>query len=98
MIEMIIEGALETIPSTLHQSDTLCQRGRDYLYKGRESNQKFRNTEKDEMHLDRGSSPKDNVDRGSSPKESSVRGESPKGDALCHCYQRGRDRNIDGEQ
>jgi hypothetical protein len=29
MIEMIIEGALEAMPSTLHHSDTLCQRGRD---------------------------------------------------------------------
>jgi hypothetical protein len=34
MIEMIIEGALAAMPSTLHQSDILCQRGRDYSYEG----------------------------------------------------------------
>jgi hypothetical protein len=31
MIEMIIEGALATVPSKLHPSDTFCKRGRDYL-------------------------------------------------------------------
>jgi hypothetical protein len=38
MIEMIIEGELASIPSTLHKSDTLCQRRRDYSDEGRESN------------------------------------------------------------
>jgi len=40
MIEMIIEGALTTTPSTLHQSDILFQRERYYLYEGRENNQR----------------------------------------------------------
>jgi hypothetical protein len=38
MIYMIIEGALESMPSTLHQSDI--QRGRDYSDEGRESIQR----------------------------------------------------------
>jgi hypothetical protein len=40
MIEMIIEGALASMPSTLHHSGILCQRERDYSYEGRESNQR----------------------------------------------------------
>jgi hypothetical protein len=30
MIEMIVEGEFSTMPSTLHHSDTLFQRGRYY--------------------------------------------------------------------
>jgi hypothetical protein len=70
MIEMIMEGALVAMPSTLHQSDTLFQRGRDYLDEGRESNQRLRNKEKDQRNLDKGSIPKDSADRGRNPKES----------------------------
>jgi hypothetical protein len=40
MIEMIIEGALEAMPSTLHQSGILCQRERYYSDEGRESNER----------------------------------------------------------
>jgi hypothetical protein len=32
MIAMIIEGALATIPSILHQSDIIFHRERDYSY------------------------------------------------------------------
>jgi hypothetical protein len=63
------KGSMSDMTSVLHQSDTLCQRGRYYSDEGRESNQRLRNTEKDQRHLD----------RGSIPKESSVRGSSPKG-------------------
>jgi hypothetical protein len=56
MIEMITEGALEAMPSTLHQTDILCQRGIYYSDEGKESNQRLRNIEKDQKHLDRGSS------------------------------------------
>jgi hypothetical protein len=37
MIDMIIEGALAIIPSTLHQSDILCQIKRYYSDEGRET-------------------------------------------------------------
>jgi hypothetical protein len=40
MMEMIIEGELATMTSTLNQSDILCQKDRDYSDEGRESNQR----------------------------------------------------------
>jgi hypothetical protein len=40
MIEMIIEGALESMQSILHHSDILCQRERDYSDEGRDNNQR----------------------------------------------------------
>jgi hypothetical protein len=46
--------------SVLHQSDTLCQRRRYYSYEGRESNH--------EIHIERGSIPKESLVRGSIPK------------------------------
>jgi hypothetical protein len=63
------KGRMSDMNSVLHQSDTLCQRGRYYSYEGRESNQRIINTKKNQRH----------VDRGSNPKESSVRGSNPKG-------------------
>jgi len=44
-----------------------------------ESNQRLRNTEKDQKHLHEGIIPKENLDRGSIPKESSARGRNTKG-------------------
>jgi hypothetical protein len=63
------KGRMSDMTSMLHQSDTLCQRGRYYSYEGRESNQRLINTKKKQRH----------VVRGSNPKESSIRGRIPKG-------------------
>jgi len=79
MIKMIIEGELVAMPSTLHQSDTFFQRGRDYSDEGGKSNQRIRNTKKDQWNLDRGSIPKESAYRGSIPKESSIKGSIPEG-------------------
>jgi hypothetical protein len=62
------KGRINDMTSLLHQSDTLCQRGRYYSYEGRESNQRLRNTKKYQRHLDRGSIPKEISVEGSSPK------------------------------
>jgi hypothetical protein len=63
------KGRMSDMTSVLHQRDTHFQRGRYYSYEGRESNQRFINTKKNQRH----------VDRGSNPKESSIRGSIPKG-------------------
>jgi hypothetical protein len=73
-------GSMSIMTSVLHQSDTLFQRGRDSSNAGRESNQRLRNTEKDQRNLDKGRSPKDSADRGSIPKKSLVKGEHPQGE------------------
>jgi hypothetical protein len=59
MIEMVIEGAMKT----MHYIDILFYRESDYLYE-----------EKDQIHLDRGSS----TSRGKNLKDRSVRGSNPK--------------------
>jgi hypothetical protein len=52
------KGSMSDMNSRLHHSNTLCQRGRYYSYEGRESNQRLRNTNPCQRHLDRGNIPK----------------------------------------